>query len=235
MTQNLYIKELQDLLQQVVTETTSTAERLALQTSQICAQRQSQQHKGIKLSSAERLSLQHEIKTALYQSSYSQGMGFASYRPETQEEQDYWTLEWWYKKEGQLQQAQLENYQNAQRFLDFRSFEWFQQPAQNKQPCIYGPYVDYICNGAYTITIAHPVMLNHQFIGVIAIDLLVSALEKLLIPKLKKIKQKAVIINDSARVISSNDVSIRIGTLLKHQAPQPWATPPNPALQLVML
>ena len=35
---------------------------------------------------------------ALSQSHYSQGTGFASYSPATQDEQDYWTLEWWYKK-----------------------------------------------------------------------------------------------------------------------------------------
>ncbi|MDM1246253.1 cache domain-containing protein [Acinetobacter sichuanensis] len=234
MTQNLYVKELQELLKQVIDETTSTAERLAKQASQICAQHQFERNKGIKLSVAERTALQQEIKMALYNSSYSQGMGFASYSPETLEEQDYWTLEWWYKKEGKLQQAQLENYQNAQRFLDFRSFEWFQQPARNNQPCFYGPYVDYICNGAYTITIAHPVMLNEQFIGVIATDVLVSALEKILMPKLKNIKQKAVIINNSARVISSNDVSIRIGTLLKNQTVQ-VNTRPSASLQLVLV
>ncbi|WOE31536.1 MULTISPECIES: cache domain-containing protein [unclassified Acinetobacter] len=235
MTQNLYIQELQDLLTQIVDESTSTAERLANQTSRICAQHHIDPKKGIKLSTAERHLLQQEIKSALHHSSYSQGMGFASYSPETHDEQDYWTLEWWYKKAEQLQQAQLENYQNAQRFLDFRSFEWFQQPAQNNQPCIYGPYVDYICNGAYTITVAHPVIVNAQFIGVIAIDMLVSALEKLLIPKLKHIKQKAVIINDSARVISSNDVSIRIGTLLKHKSRQQQITRSNPSLQLIVL
>jgi hypothetical protein len=36
--------------------------------------------------------------TTLQESHYSQGIGFASYSPATQEEQDYWTLEWWYKK-----------------------------------------------------------------------------------------------------------------------------------------
>ncbi len=86
--------------------------------------------KDVKLSGSERTALQKEIKKALQESHYSQGIGFASYSPATQEEQDYWTLERRYKKEDQLQQAKLENYQNAQRFLDFRSFEWFHKPAQ---------------------------------------------------------------------------------------------------------
>ena len=235
MVQHLYIEELQSLLKQVIDETTSIAEKLAHQTSHILSQHELENSQDIKLTGAERLALQHEIKTALQQSHYSQGIGFASYSPATQDTQDYWTLEWWYKKEDQLQQAQLESYQNAQRFLDFRSFEWFHQPAKSKQPCIHGPYVDYICNGAYTITIAHPVMIRGQFIGVIAIDLLVSALEKLLMPKLKNIQQKAVIINDSARVITSNDISIRTGTLLKSQPTQRFLSRPCQSFQLVVI
>lgn len=237
MTQSQSIVHLQTLLQQVQAETALTAQKLAEKTSIIMAQHNHVSAHGIKLSQDERQALQLEIKSALKQSTYSQGMGFASYRPETQEEQDYWTLEWWYKKANQLQQAQMENYQNAQRFLDFRSFEWFHQPALNQKPCLHGPYVDYICNGAYTITSAHPVILNGQFIGVIAIDLLVSALEKVLMPALKGIQQRAVIVNDNARVITSNDVSIRTGTLLKMVGEKLQHSQADPSfpLQLVIL
>ncbi|OTG85459.1 histidine kinase [Acinetobacter sp. ANC 4558] len=235
MTQNLYIEELQNVLKHVVSETTSIAEELAIKASQIMTKNTFKIEKGIKLSNTERIALQHEIKTALQHSAYCQGMGFASYSPKTQEEQDYWTLEWWYKKDDQLQQAKLENYQNAQRFLDFRSFEWFQQPAQSKQPYIHGPYVDYICNGAYTITIAHPVIVEYQFIGVIAIDIFVSALEKILMPNLKNIKQTMVITNDNARVITSNHVTIRTGTLLKNMPAASSITRPCPSFQMVFL
>lgn len=235
MTQLAYIEELQQLLQQITDETTSLAEILADKTSQILSKHKAGKTKDIKLSTIERKELQQEIKAALHQSQYCQGMGFASYSAATSTEQEYWTLEWWYKKENQLQQAQLENYQNAQRFLDFRTFEWFHQPAENKQPCFYGPYVDYICNGAYTITMAHPVMIRDQFIGVIAIDVLVSALEKVLLPKLKNIQQKAVITNNTARVITSNDISIRTGTLLKNLTDKYTSSVTSQSLRLVVI
>ncbi|MCH7389812.1 PDC sensor domain-containing protein [Acinetobacter dispersus] len=235
MTQLAYIEELQQLLQQITDETTSLAEILADKTSQILSKHKAGKTKDIKLSTTERKELQQEIKAALHQSQYCQGMGFASYSAATSTEQEYWTLEWWYKKENQLQQAQLENYQNAQRFLDFRTFEWFHQPAENKQPCFYGPYVDYICNGAYTITMAHPVMIRDQFIGVIAIDVLVSALEKVLLPKLKNIQQKAVITNNSARVITSNDISIRTGTLLKNLTDKYTSSVTSQSLRLIVI
>lgn len=235
MTQLAYIEELQQLLQQITDETTSLAEKLADKTSQILSKHKAGKTKDIKLSTSERKELQQEIKAALHESQYCQGMGFASYSAATSTEQEYWTLEWWYKKENQLQQAQLENYQNAQRFLDFRTFEWFHQPAENKQPCFYGPYVDYICNGAYTITMAHPVMIRDQFIGVIAIDVLVSALEKVLLPKLKNIQQKAVITNNTARVITSNDISIRTGTLLKNLTDKYTSSVTSQSLRLIVI
>lgn len=235
MTQNQSIVQLQMLLQQVQSEIALTAQTLAEKTSKIMTQHRLDSENGIKLSHDERQALQLEIKSALGQSTYSQGMGFASYRPHTHEEQDYWTLEWWYKKANQLKQAQLENYQNSQRFLDFRSFEWFHQPALNQQPCLHGPYVDLICNFAYTITSAHPVILHGQFIGVIAIDLLVSALEKIFMPALKKIQQPAVIINNSSRVVISSDVSIRTGSLLKMARENGQHAHSDQTLQLVIL
>ncbi len=78
-------------------------------------------------------------------------------------------------------------------------------------------------------------MIHDQFIGVIATDILVSALEKLLMPKLKNIKQKAVIMNDSSRVITSNDISIRTGTLFKEKAVQQFFSRPCPSFQLVVI
>ncbi len=98
MTQHLDVEELQNLLKTVVDETTSITETLASKASKILSKHASEKNADIKLSTSERAALQKEIKKALSQSHYSQGTGFASYSPATQDEQDYWTLEWWYKK-----------------------------------------------------------------------------------------------------------------------------------------
>jgi hypothetical protein len=78
-------------------------------------------------------------------------------------------------------------------------------------------------------------MIRDQFIGVIATDILVSALEKILMPKLKNIKQKAIVINDSSRVITSNDITIRTGTLFKGQSQQQVLSRPCQSFQLVVI
>jgi hypothetical protein len=210
---NLALQKLEALLTQVFQESISAAQALAFKTAELLADA-SRSTGDLHLSAAQRLALQTEIKQALGRCQYSYGMGFASYRACSGDGQDYWTLEWWFKKNQQLQQAKLEHYQNAQRFLDFRGFDWFRFPEQHRKLYIQGPYVDYICNGAYTITTAYPVLVQGQFVGVIAIDLLVSSLEKILLPALKAIEQTAVIINDQCRVLTSNAVNIRTGTLV---------------------
>ncbi|MEX0447659.1 hypothetical protein ABLA85_16390, partial [Xenorhabdus sp. SGI246] len=81
----------------------------------------------------------------------------------------------------------------------------------------HNPYVDYVCNGAYTITIAHPVLIDEEFVGVAAVDMLVSTLDRLLLPVLSAIGKPALIINDDARVVTSTVPEVRSGSLLKSQ------------------
>ena len=214
---DIQIEQIQDLLNQVVVEITQAAKGLVEQARHLLSA-DSVLPEGVKLTPSDRYKLQQHIQTALQHSQYSHGMGFAGYSAETAEEQGYWTLEWWYKKDQKIQQAELENYQDLQQRLDFRSFDWFNYPAKNKQPYVDGPYVDYICNHAYTITFSHPVMIEQQFVGVIVIDLLVSTLDQLILPRLRRLDQTAVVTNDDARIILSNTAKYRTGALFREQA-----------------
>ncbi|MCT9189310.1 histidine kinase, partial [Acinetobacter baumannii] len=51
----------------------------------------------------------------------------------------------------------------------------------------------------------------------------------------KNIKQKAIVINDSSRVITSNDITIRTGTLFKGQSPAQVLSRPCQSFQLVVI
>ncbi|MBS9423007.1 hypothetical protein EAE90_04555 [Photorhabdus caribbeanensis] len=53
------------------------------------------------------------------------------------------------------------------------------------------PYVDYVGNGAYTITIAHLVLIVGDFVGMAAADMVVSTLDRLLLPVLEAISHQA--------------------------------------------
>ncbi|MDU6287202.1 MAG: histidine kinase, partial [Acinetobacter sp.] len=75
MTQHLDIEELQNLLKTVVEETTAITEKLATKASKILSKHEPEKTKDVKLSGSERTALQKEIKKALQESHYSQGIG----------------------------------------------------------------------------------------------------------------------------------------------------------------
>ena len=53
---------------------------------------------------------------------------------------------------------------------------------ESGEPQAVGPYVDHFCTGDYTITMSVPVLLGGRFVGVAAADVLVSSLERRIVP-----------------------------------------------------
>lgn len=156
--------------------------------------------------------IQEHVKQALNNNCYCAGAGFASHIASTRENKEYWLLEWWYKKAGGIAQVNLDLDQATQQRLDFRTFEWFKASATQEKAYIHGPYVDYICNTSYTLTCAVPVCFRHQFVGVAAIDILVSRVEEELLPWIDK--EKVILTNAEKRIIFSTYPKYRVGDLL---------------------
>lgn len=167
---------------------------------------------GTTLSTEQRQALQAGIRDCLDATPCCNGAGFASHA-QSGDAPGYWTLEWWFKDGQSIHRSQLERSQETRQRLDFRNFDWFDQPARHHQPFIEGPYVDYVCNADYTITAAHPVMLGETFAGVAAVDVLVSTLERLLLPVLGALGQPALVVNPVGRVVLSTTPRIHTGAL----------------------
>lgn len=165
------------------------------------------------LQGAVKAALREHIKTVLSQTQYCSGAGFASHIEST----SYWLLEWWYRRDGGEEQTSLELDQGTQQRLDFRTFAWFSQAPEDGRAWIYGPYVDYICNTAYTLTCAAPVRVKGVFLGVAAVDILVSRLEQELLACAGD--RRMVLTNHEGRIIVSTCPRQRIGDLLQAGAP----------------
>ncbi|WP_288821013.1 cache domain-containing protein [uncultured Leclercia sp.] len=161
--------------------------------------------------------IQQEIKQTVNTSRYCSGAGFASHIEATATFNEYWLLEWWYKKANGLNQVNLDIDQATQQRLDFRTFEWFKLSPLQGEAFIHGPYVDYICNTSYTLTAAVPVYHEGHFVGVAASDILVGQLEEEL---LACSSAKGVILtNLENRIIFSSQPQSRVGDLLQsHQS-----------------
>ena len=164
------------------------------------------------LDSAVKRIIQQPIRETLDDNIYCTGAGFASHIEATQENKEYWLLEWWYKKACGVKQVNLDLDQATQQRLDFRTFEWFKESSDNGKTYIHGPYVDYICNTSYTLTCATPVYFKQRFLGVAAIDILVSRVEDELLPCIDN--EKVILTNVDKRIILSTWPKYRVGDLL---------------------
>ncbi|RPH30121.1 hypothetical protein EHN07_03135 [Buttiauxella warmboldiae] len=156
--------------------------------------------------------IQEQIKKRLNSNVYCSGAGFASHIESTPANKEFWLLEWWYKKADGVKQVNLDLDQATQQRLDFRTFEWFKQAPTVGNAFIHGPYVDYICNTSYTITAAVPVYFRQQFLGVAAIDLLVSRVEEELLPYVAR--ETVFVTNKERRIVFSTHPRLRVGDLL---------------------
>ncbi|EJF29973.1 MULTISPECIES: cache domain-containing protein [Enterobacteriaceae] len=164
------------------------------------------------LDPAVKRAIQEHIKETLNETPYCSGSGFASHIAGSTEEKEYWLLEWWYKKADGVKKVNLDLDQATQQRLDFRTFEWFKDAQENGQAYIHGPYVDYVCNTSYTLTSAMPVYLHQRFIGVAAIDVLVSEVEEELLPLFNN--HRVMLTNLDKRIIFSTYPKYRVGELL---------------------
>lgn len=234
MNEDARIDRASGILECVVNDARHTAHTLADTAAQILSDQTPAPGSGLRLSSEHRRALQPHIQVALRLNPWCNGAGFASYATSAGRDDGYWTLEWWQQDERVLQPAQLERNQETRRRLDFRAFAWFDEPARRHRPIIEGPYVDYICNGAYTITAAHPVLVRNAFAGVAAVDVLVSTLDRMLLPALRHLSSPALIVNADSRVVTSTARGIRAGSLWRPQAGARLIGAPD-ALRLAVL
>ena len=89
--------------------------------------------------------------------------------------------------------------------IDYSELEWYRVPMSTGLPHVAGPYVDYLCSDEYTITITVPVVIEETPLGVAALDLLVSEVERELTPRFTALGQQVTLVNGVGRVVVSTD------------------------------
>lgn len=116
----------------------------------------------------------------------------------------YWLQWWWTRTSGGPEALRVNLDPSAPDFFDYTSTDWYQTPMHASAPHVAGPYVDYACTNEYALTVAVPVTVQNQFVGVVAADVLVSSLERQLLPALRTLACPAVLLNSAGRVIASS-------------------------------
>jgi hypothetical protein len=140
------------------------------------------------------------------------------------EDAPYWLEWWWRTTTGTLAALRVNLDPQAPDFFDYALTDWYAIPARTGTASVAGPYVDYVCTNEYTVTLSHPVVVGGQMLGVAAADVLVSSLERFLMPDLLHRPGEVVVTNDNGRIVASNQADKAPGTRLTSDAK--WSSRP---------
>jgi len=126
-------------------------------------------------------------------------------------ESRYWLEWWWTRTSGGPEALRVNLDPAAPDFFDYTGADWYLTPMRNSARHVAGPYVDYACTNEYALTVAVPVTVHDRFAGVAAADVLVSSLERQLLPALRTLSEPAVLLNSGGRVIASSSPQFASG------------------------
>jgi hypothetical protein len=124
-------------------------------------------------------------------------------------------LEWWWPRTGTPpEQLRVNLDPAAPDFYDYTNEDWYTHPESTRDIGIAGPFVDHVCTGEYSATLTVPALQRDEFLGVAAADILVSSIERRLLPRLLQAGQPLVVATRAGRVVVSTDPRWSPGVLL---------------------
>lgn len=130
----------------------------------------------------------------------------------------YW-LEWWTIDGGtdapRLQRLDVQVDPAADDFHDYTLLPWFTVPRDTGSRHVTGPYVDYLCTDAYTLTFTVPVLVAGNFAGVVGADLAVRWIERELAAAFGGLDAAAALVNAQGRVLTSCGTGWITGDLVR--------------------
>jgi hypothetical protein len=134
-----------------------------------------------------------------------------------------WHLAWWTAgADGRIAPLQVESDPARDGFRDYTLLEWWAVPRRTGRPHITGPYVDYLCTDAYTLTFTVPVQgPDGSMAAVVGSDVYVARAERLLLPSLRAGGRPATVANAAGRVVVSTFSTHVAGSLVRAE-PAGW-------------
>jgi DNA-binding FadR family transcriptional regulator len=155
-------------------------------------------------------------------------------------------LEWWWPRTGMPpEQLRVNLDPAAPDFYDYTNEDWYTHPDRTRDIGIAGPFVDHVCTGEYSATLTVPAVDGDELLGVAAADILVSSIERRLLPGMLRADRPLVVATGAGRVVASTDPVWSPGLLLPQAAlptpdvdrdpALPWTTGVSPLRSWVVL
>lgn len=142
---------------------------------------------------------------------YIAGAGFLANAGLLGPERSY--IAWWQGEELEHVDA-LANF-SPNSISRYVKSEWFRVPVETGQAHVTGPYVDFLCTDEYVLTFTHPVFCRADgpVSGIVGMDVTVQRLERGALPALRRIGDRATLVNTDGRAIVSAAPDIAAGDL----------------------
>jgi len=128
-----------------------------------------------------------------------------------------WHLAWWTADaDRRIEPLRVVSDPAQDGFRDYTLLEWWAVPRRTSRPHITGPYVDYLCTDALTLTFTVPVLhRDGSLAAVVGSDVYVARAERILLPALRAGVRPATVLNAAGRVVVSTFAAHATGSLLR--------------------
>ncbi|MER7771233.1 hypothetical protein [Kitasatospora sp. NPDC096140] len=126
--------------------------------------------------------------------------------------------EWWYRgaRGAGERQLRLPLDPGDAEFYDYRTLPWFARPRDEGCAAVAGPQVDLLCADRYVLCCARPVAVpGVGFVGVVAGDVPLAALERLLVQPLRALPGGAALLDGEGRVLAATTPVLPVGSLAR--------------------
>ncbi|MFF5988479.1 cache domain-containing protein [Prauserella flavalba] len=127
-------------------------------------------------------------------------------------------MAWWVRRDGVVREKRHTLNPESDAFYDYRHAAWFDIPRTAGARAVVGPYIDSWGTDDFTITASAPVVVDDEFIGVVAADLAVRQMEIAISRQLRAIDAPAVLVNSEDRVVASGVPELTTGLRLSPRA-----------------
>jgi hypothetical protein len=133
-------------------------------------------------------------------------------------------IEWWRRSpdDGRPRRFPIDVDPSSAKGYDYERRPYFTR-SQEGHRVVDGPYLDYLATHAVILTFGIPVIVGGRFVGVSAADILMSDVDQVLMPVLRKAGSRVAILNSDRRVVLANSAEPAPGARLK---PDPEAEIP---------
>jgi hypothetical protein len=147
-----------------------------------------------------------------------------------------WHLAWWTTDASRrIEPLRVVSDPAQDGFRDYTVLEWWAVPRRTGHRHITGPYVDYLCTDAYTLTFTVPVHRpDGSMAAVVGSDVYVARAERFLLPVLRACGRPATVVNPSGRVVVSTYPGHATGSLIR-ATPVGWTRQDGDGAPFVVL